>query len=783
MAAKQITAELARWVCNPDDLGFKDTRALEAKSDILGQQDAVDALQFGLETRIHGNNVFVRGLSGFGRMSLIDQMIKKSSQNPVELPDQCYVHNFAESDQPKLVELKAGSGKTFQRAMDRFAEFARTDLPEYLNSDIVKAKQRKLNKEIQEEIRKIGSPFDEELHKAGLAVVPIQVGQNTLPTILPIIGGKPVSFDELQQLRLADTVSEEEYKAIEEKLTEFDQKFSELGQEINNVQIKHREDMQAIIVAEAKNFVSSRINALKIQFDNSQVHEFLDEINDDLINVKMTATDNLENFTQHYRVNLIRSRDPSAPRPVVSVSNPNLNNLVGRIDQEFSRQGIFARSDHLMIKPGALLEANGGFLILEAQDILSEPGAWAALLRTLKTGLFEMGGNDPFAIWSGPRLRPKPIPIDIKVILVGNPDVYYLLNHYEPRFSSLFKVLADFADTIPRDSDGFNAYANLVARLIERDKLTHFSNTAVAKLIEHGSRICAQKNQLTSRFSRIADIAREAAFIAEKNDNELVTSSDVISAIRRTRRRADIPARRFRRLISDRTIKITFSGSIVGQINGLAVTSEGPLTFGFPTRITASIGPGKDGAINIERESDLSGSVHTKGFLILKGLIQRVLHLQHPLAFSASIAFEQTYGGIDGDSASAAEFCCLISALTNLPVRQSIALTGAVDQHGNILPIGGATEKIEGFYDACRTIDSDSTQGAIIPESNLGDLMLREDVVDSISAKEFTIYTISTIEDLLPILLERESGESLTCSEILTLAREKALQYWLATKD
>ncbi|MDG1204355.1 MAG: AAA family ATPase, partial [Pseudomonadales bacterium] len=389
--------------------------------------------------------------------------------------------------------------------------------------------------------------------------------------------------------------------------------------------------------------------------------------------------------------------------------------------------------------------------------------------------------------WGGPKLRPKPIPVDIKVILVGDPESYYLLNQYESRFASLFKVLADFADTIDPGAAGFVAYANVISNLVESDRLSPFSNEAVARLIEHGARICAQKGQLTSRFGRIADIAREASFIAEKsNSGEMlkqVQGLHVTTAIANTRRRADIPARRFRRLIADRVLRIDLEDSVVGQINGLAVTSEGPLTFGFPTRITASIGPGKDGAINIEREASLSGSVHTKGFLILKGLIQKILNLQHPLAFAVSIAFEQTYGGIDGDSASAAEFCCLLSALTGIPIKQSMAITGAVDQHGNILPIGGATEKIEGFYDACSSLGVDADHGVVIPESNVGDLMLREDIVEAVDKGSFALYCVTSIMDVLPLMMEREAGVSMEAEEIVSVARDKALQFWLATKS
>jgi lon-related putative ATP-dependent protease len=786
MATVKLGKEQARWRCEPAKLNFNNTSEIDVSISILGQPDAIEALQYGLETRAPGSNVFVRGLSGFGRMPLINQVVMQSSLGSVTLPDRCYVYNFSEPDQPRLLEIGAGIGRSFQQAMDRFAEFIKVDLPQYLDSDIVKSKLRQLNQRTQNEIKEIGRPFDEELRLAGLSIVSVQIGQNMLPTIMPVIEGKAVTLEELQQRRLSDEITEEAFDEIDKKVESFEKKFAELGQEINNAQISHREALQDLTVKEAKQFISSRINILKGQFDFESVKEFLDEINDDLINVEMRNTNPNIDFTLNYRVNLIRSKTADTQRPVISVSNPNLASLVGRIDQEFAGNGALVRSDHLMIKPGALLEADGGFLILEAQDILTEPGSWAALLRTLKTGFFEMGMGELLGLWGGPKLRPKPIPVDIKVILVGNPESYYLLNQYEPRFASLFKVLADFADTIDRDAAGFEAYGNVISNLVQRDGLSHFSSEAVARLIEHGARICAQKGQLTSQFGRIADIAREASFIAEKslsNDDAIhVQGIHVTDAIANTRRRADIPARRFRRLIANKVLRIDLEDKVVGQINGLAVTSEGPLTFGFPTRITASIGPGRDGAINIEREASLSGNVHTKGFLILKGLIQKILNLHHPLAFSVSIAFEQTYGGIDGDSASAAEFCCLLSALTAIPIKQSMAITGAIDQHGNILPIGGATEKIEGFYDACLSLGVRANHGVIIPESNVGDLMLREDIVEAVGSGTFTIYSVSSIMNVLPLMMERETDSIMEAEDIVRIARDKALEFWLATK-
>lgn len=781
--ATRLTAAAARWRCPVADLPFADTRSIEPEHRIYGQEDAVDALRFGLETRLQGNNVFVRGLSGFGRTSLIHQVIEETVRSRPETPDRCYIHDFDSPDQPSLLELPRGRGPEFRDAMASFADFTRNELPGFLSSDLLKSRQKQLAGETQEKMQSIGQPFDEELQAAGLAMVPMQVGQNMVPAILPVIDGKPVQFEELQAKRLAGEIDEDAFKAIAGKIGEFDQKFAALGEQIEALQVEHQQKLAALVKDEVTSFVQSRIGQIRKRFNLPDVQAFLDCVVNDLVHHRvMTQQQQTGDFSRLYEVNLIQSDTNGGSAPVVSVSNPTLANLIGKVDREVSANGMSIRSDHLMIKPGALLDADGGFLILEAQDVLMEPGAWQALLRTLKTGELEFGGSEAFPAWGPPQLRPSPIPIDVRVVLVGDPEIYYLLDMHESRFASLFKILADFGDTVERNDTGYSAYANVVARLVKRDGLRHFDASGVARLIEHGARICAQRGRLTSRMGRIADIAREASFVADRENHALVNAEDVRQSIARSKRRADMPARRFHRLLAERTLRVDVAGSVVGQVNGLAVTTVGPLTYGFPSRITASISPGSAGAVNIERESDLSGAVHTKGFLILSGLLRYSLRLKHPMAFSASIAFEQTYGGIDGDSASGAEFCCLMSALTEIPVRQDLAMTGAVDQKGNILPIGAATEKIEGFFDACHAVGFTGTQGVIIPAANAGELMLREDVVDAIDNGQFDVFAIDHIHEALALLLDHPPGElhgdEYSKGTIFALAQQKSHEFW-----
>ena len=432
-----------------------------------------------------------------------------------------------------------------------------------------------------------------------------------------------------------------------------------------------------------------------------------------------------------------------------------------------------------------LCGADGGFLILDVNDVLMEPGAWKALMRTLRNGRLEI--VPPEMGWMQPRavLKPEAIDIRVRVILVGDALAYFQLDQLDADFSELFKVLADFDHEISRSENGVKQYASVLARLACDESLLPFHRSAVAALAEHGARIAARAEKLTANFGRIADISREASFLAGQANAETIQAEHVNDAIRRTRARASLPSRKFQQMLNSGTIIVQTDGDVVGQINGLAVIQSGPLTYGFPSRITATIGAGRAGLINIEGQAGKSGSIHTKGFHILGGLLRYLLKTEHPLAFSASLAFEQSYGGIDGDSASGAEICCLLSALTNIPIKQSFAMTGAIDQHGHIEAIGGVNEKIEGFFDACCYAGLSGGQGVIIPRANAGDLMLRIDVVEACERGEFAVHAVDRIEQALEILTDETAGERIDGiypeGTLLRKAVDQAGEFWRRT--
>jgi predicted ATP-dependent protease len=442
-----------------------------------------------------------------------------------------------------------------------------------------------------------------------------------------------------------------------------------------------------------------------------------------------------------------------------------------------------ATSDYRGIRAGALLSADSGYLILDVNDLISEPGAWRALMRTLRTGVLEIVPPEFGLLRQQVVAQPEPIPIHVRVILIGDVSTYYQLDHADPDFRELFKVLADFDNELKRDDESIRSYANVIASVCRTESLQTFHRSAVATLVEHGARIAARKEKLTARFGRIADVAGEASFLA---GDQIVTGQHVQEAIRRTKNRASLPSRKFREMVENGTIMVQTSGAVVGQINGLAVMHSGPLTYGFPARITATIGPGSAGLINIEGRAQMSGSIHTKGFHILGGLLRHLLKTQHPMAFSASLAFEQSYGGIDGDSASGAEIICLLSALTDVPVLQGKAITGAIDQLGHLEAIGGVNEKIEGFFDACHYFGLTGNQGVVIPKSNAGDLMLREDVVAACREQQFHVYAVDNIFDALELMTDCpvgrcDSNGDYPTDSLLALAHDRIEAYWRLT--
>ena len=779
---KPLPFDAVRWRCDPRTLPFGSTKEVEPMVGVVGQDDAIEALRFGLETNAPGQNIFVRGLTGTGRMTLLKRMLEDIQPSCPLALDRCYVHNFGQPDRPRLVTLARGRGEEFRRRVDKFAEFVRDDFAAALASDSIKARQSALERTAQSAFEQVTKPFEEALRSAGLGVVMLQAGQVAEPAIFPLVDGKPVAPEEFERLHAEGKVSDEQQQPIAAGYERFKQQLPEITEATNEVREKYQDAVRELLEKSARSILIQSIRRLEKDFEEQAVRTFLTELVEDIVVHRLATLDKADEFTRLYRVNVILTQQEDTSCPMIVENTPTVRNLLGTVDYEYTRDEE-ARATHMGIRAGSLLRADGGYLILEARDLLSEDGAWRVLVRTLRTGRLEIASQDKMQLWSIPTLKPEPIDVHVKVILLGTFSLYYLLDAHDPDFSELFKVLADFDSTIPRDDRGINEYARVLARIVDEEKLKPFDRGAIAMLVEHGARIASQEGKLTARFGRLADIAREASFITGKGSRTEVAADDIREAVRRSKQRADLPARRFREFLANGTIRIQTAGEAIGQINGLAIMQAGQLVYGFPARITATIGPGRAGVLNIEREAALSGAIHTKGFYILGGLLRWLLRTDHPLAFDASIAFEQSYGGIDGDSASGAEICCLLSALTNVPLRQDLAMTGAIDQLGNVLPIGGVNEKIEGFFDACRDGNLTGTQGVIIPHANARDLMVREDVLDACREGKFRVFAVQAIHEALEVLTGMPAGRQgadgrYPDNTLLALAVERARDYW-----
>ncbi len=778
-----LSSDLLRWRCDPKTLSFNTTAEITPETGVVGQEQAIESLRFALETKAPDQNVYARGLVGSGRMTTVRRVIKDLDLPCEPRLDRCFVHNFVHPDRPRLISLPAGKGRMFRRRMRELGEFLEKGLSEALRDDLVKTRREAIEAAANTRIEALTEPFKEELKGDGLALVTIQSPNGGQTLVFPVFEGKPVSPEEFETAHNEKKVSDEEWKRFKDAHPERQKQLGRIGEEIGDLRRKAMEEIRDLAENTVRQLLQGRTEAISKEFAHEGVTSFLKEIVDDVIERGGEG----EGFDPkaRYGVNVILEQvDDSQRCPVVIENTPTLSNLLGTVEPLWGPQD--KSPDYDRVRPGALLRADGGFLVLDARDVLSEPGAWKVLVRTLRTSRLEIVPSEVGTLVQAPAVKPEAIPIQVRVILVGDAGLYYMLDQRDPDFAQLFKVLADFETTIPRDKHGVERYGHVVARVAEVEGLQPFDASSIAALAEHGARIGGRKNRLTSRFSRVIDIAREAAYVARKSGAEIVNAEHVRTTIDRTKHRASLPSRRFQEMIAEGGIRIETEGEVAGQINGLAVMQAGPLTYGFPARITASVGAGTGGVIDIEGMASMSGSIHTKGFHILRGLLQGLMRAEHPLAFSASLAFEQSYGGIDGDSASGAETCCLLSALAEVPIQQGMAMTGAIDQRGQIQVIGGVNEKIEGFFDVCAARGLTGKQGVVIPKGNVGDLMLRPDVVEACDNGKFKVCAVDTIQEAMSLMMGGDVtvgafDEESNCypeGSVLRRARERVQRFW-----
>ncbi|MDH3467661.1 MAG: AAA family ATPase, partial [Gammaproteobacteria bacterium] len=642
-----------------------------------------------------------------------------------------------------------------------------------------------IQESIQRRVHEVTAPLEADLKKADMALVSVQSGPVAQTAIFPLVDGKPVQPDQFNQLVVEGKISSQRKEQVQADFPGFQSRLQVMSREVGAVYRTGSEQLHSANERAARRLLTEFTETIVNRFESLAVREFINEVVDDVVDSRLQGATDLPDPALRYGVNILVEHNSPDGCPIIEENTPSMINLLGTVEPEWASQGPI-NSDYRGIRAGSLLRADGGYLILDIQDMMAQPGAWRALMRTLRSGRLEIvpaeiGWMQPFRI-----LKPEPIDISVRVILIGDAMSYRQLDAVDPDFSDLFKVLADVDSEVDRSETSILQYASVLSQIVRDETLLHFHRNAVAELVNHGARIAASAGKLTARFGRIADIAREASFLGRHEDAQYVSGAHVVSAIQRTKQRASLPSRKFQQWVHSGTIRVQTRGAVVGQVNGLAVISSGPVVYGFPARITATIGAGRAGLINIEGRASMSGSIHTKGFHILGGLLRYLLRTEHPLAFSASIAFEQSYGGIDGDSASGAEICCLLSALTGVPIRQSLAMTGAIDQHGHIQAIGGVNEKIEGFFDSCQYFGLTGDQAVIIPSANAGELMLRRDVVEACGRGEFCVYAVETIHAALEILTGMPAGNAdaegrYPDGTLLHAAVERAGEFWRRT--
>ena len=766
---KELKSSDLRWQCNPDIFEFKTTDELEPIEGILGQERALNALRVGMDLRSSGYNIYIAGLSGTGKATTVKKILEKvGSQCPL-LYDYAYVNNFKNEDRPILITFMRGKAKVFKQDLSSSIELLKTKIPLSLENHSYINQKNKLLKLYSDKEQKLMSGFQEKLKKENFQLGQVKQGEMARPDIFPIIDNKAVPIYQLDELVQQKKITQEEAEKIIESYREHQPELQSLFKKGLTISQEFQEKLQELEKKAAEEVVKGVIENLEEKYTDTKVVNYLEQVG-------ISVLDNLQVFKgqkpqgdatpegfyidyfKMYEVNIILDNSDSNYCPVIIETSPTYANLFGTIEKIHDGRGGWY-TDFTKIKAGSMLRANGGYLVLNVNHLFEEPGAWKTLKRVLIYGKLEIQDIQNLFQISTSIIQPEPIEIDTKVILVGSQIVYSLLSEYEDDFNKIFKIKADFDYEIKRTDEILVEYARVIKKLIKEEGLHEFHNTAIAKLIEIGARYAGQKNKLTTRFSVIADLAREANFWANEDGASEVMAVHVRQAFEALRERHGMAESKVDDMIKDKMIMIDTEGERIGQINGLAVYGSELYSFGRPTRITSTISLGSGNIINVERESGMSGKTYNKGVLIITGYFKETFGKDHPLAFNANLVFEQSYGGIDGDSASCAEIFALLSTLSDVPIKQSIGITGSLNQKGDVQPIGGVNEKIEGFFDVCRSRGLTGKQGVVIPIQNVKDLMLREDVVQAVEDGKFHIWAIERVEDGIEILTGIKAGK------------------------
>ncbi|MBT9159712.1 MAG: Lon protease family protein [Dehalococcoidia bacterium] len=767
----EVPADRLYWHCDPSIFDFNTTKDLAPLGEFIGQDRAIRAIEFGLSMNRDGYNIYVAGLTGTGKTSVVKSYIKKlAEKRKTELQyhpeDWCYLYNYADPDHPQVLNLPHGMGKVFKDQISNLLLGLKEELAKAFSSEEYKAQRKRTVEESRAAQQKLLQEINEEAQRQGFLFEMATTGV----MLYPLADGKPLS--QADYLALAET----EQKELEAKRSDLLKKLKAVLERVHEIEKQTGEKLQSTDKAIADFTVSRFLDYLLREYkDLPKVIQYLADLKNYTLSNLSIFKESEEpappamgvpiSYATHWRdpflpfqVNVFVDNSTTEGPPIIIESNPTYSNLLGKIERRFLLGGYL--SDHTMLKPGALHLANGGYLLLSTNEVLSNPGVWQALKRAIKTKEARIEDLlEQFGHIAPQGLRPQPIPISVKVILIGDSLLYQLLSIRDEDFWETFRVKADFDFQVERSQDNLMAFAAFIAGCCEEGELHHFDTTGVARVAEFAARMVANQEKLSSRFAQVKELVEEAEYWACQDGASVVSAQHVERAIEERHFRHNLPDERIRELINRGTIMIDTQGEVVGQVNGLSTYNLGDITFGKPSRITCKTFLGRGGVINIERESQLSGRIHDKGVLILSGYMGWKYAQDNPLSLSASLCFEQSYEGVEGDSASSAELYALLSSLSGLGIKQNIAVTGSVNQKGELQPVGGINEKVEGFFKVCQANGLTADQGILMPHHNLSNLMLRQEVVEAVRQGKFHIYAVNTIDEGIEILTGVEAAK------------------------
>jgi lon-related putative ATP-dependent protease len=741
----------------------KTTEELAPLREIIGQERAVRALKFGLGIRDQGFNIYVAGFPGTGRKTAVKNFVEEIARVEPVPPDWCYVNNFSNQYEPKAIQLPAGKGKEFRDNVKNLIESIRTALPKAFESDDYSAKREATIRGLEKQRKELIDKLNVKAQQEGFIIQSTPIGL----LLIPVINGKPLKEEELLSLpQKTKDLIQEKRERLESELRNTMRQFLDMERKIREELKKLNRDVALYAIGHLVEDLIEKYKAM------SEITAYLKDVQNDIL-------DNISQFVKRgepqeqmpfpvpwmrevpfrkYDVNVIVDNSNVKGAPVVMEFNPTYQNLFGTTEKEAQFGALV--TDFTMIRGGSLHNANSGYLIIPIEELLRNPFSYEGLKRALRDEKIVI--EEPaerFGFISTKGLKPQPIPLCIKVVLIGNPYLYQQLFILDMEFTELFKVKAEFDTTMARTEENVKQYAAFVCTICQKENLMHLDRSGLAKLVEYSQRLAEDQQKLSTRFAEVADIVREANFYATQEKSNLVTGNHVKKAIEEKIYRSKLIQEKIQEMISRGILLIDTDAEKVGQVNGLSVMGLGDFAFGSPSRVTASVGLGREGVIDIEREAKMGGPIHTKGVLILSGYLNEKYAQDKPLSLSARLVFEQNYAGVEGDSASSTELYAMLSALSGLPIKQSIAVTGSVNQKGEVQAIGGVNEKIEGFFEVCKAKGFTGQQGVMIPESNMQNLMLKEEVVDAVKAGRFHIYSAKTIDEGIEVLTGIKAGK------------------------